>query len=322
MPIKIRESAIKIWSSQNQRQFGIDKPLKVEISSAAEETFLAMLELGVANGQFEVAADLAGLKIESAENLHAKLGFLTEDFKTPLARPELGNLPQPHGKYFQNRQQSVVLIPNLGRLGKLLIHALAHAGVGKIIVSDSTLVSETDCGRLGYSLNQIGQSKLSIIKSEIANTPTVVKLDNRMRWEDYVEVDIAVVETSGAFQPSDYQRWLSLSRKHIGVCFSDMHVLITAVIDEYQACLGCRELNKWDEDPQRKFVCAQIAGISGVKDSLSILFAASIVAQRIIKNLDTGVQEKDLQFWPSGGFLELVENINPGCGCQQAPGEI
>ncbi len=322
MPIKIRDSAIKIWSSQNQRQFGIDKPLKVEISSAAEETFLAMLELGVAKGQFEVAADLAGLAIESAENLHARLGYLTEDFITPLARSELGNLPQPHSKYYRNRQQSVILIPNLGRLGKLLVHALAHAGVGKIIVSDSTLVSEADCGRLGYSPNQIGQSKLSIIKSEIANTPTVVKLDNRMRWADYVEVDIAVVETSGAFQPSDYQRWLSLSRKHIGVCFSDMHVLVTAIIDEHQACLGCRELNKWDEDPRRKFVCAQIAGISGVKDSLSILFAASMVAQRIINKLDTGVQEKDLQFWPSGGFVELVEHINPGCGCQQAPGEI
>lgn len=283
---------------------------------------MAMLELGIANGQFEMAADLAGLSVESAKQLHAKIENLTEELTIPLARSELDNLPKPHSLFYQKRQSSVVLVPKIDRFGKLLIHALAHAGIGKIIVSDNTLVSETDCGRLGYIRSQIGASKLSIAKSEIANAPTVLKLDNRMRWADYASVDIAVVETSGAFQPTDYQRWLSLSKNHIGVCFSDKHVLITSTIGENLACLGCRELNKWDIDPARMLVCAQIAGINGVKDSLSILFAASITAQRILAHLDGQSPAKDVQFWPNGGIVELSETVNPGCGCQQAPGEI
>lgn len=322
MAIRIRDSVIKTWSSQTQRQFGIDRPLRHEINSSAEETFLAMLELGIADGQLETAAKLAGLPVEQAKKLLSELAEITEDFTPPLARSELSNLPSPQKSYFQNRQQAVVFVPTLDRLGKLLVHALAHAGIGKIIVGDSTLISDADCGRLGYQRAQIGTSKLSVVKSEVANAPSSLKLDNRMSWADYAEVDIAVVSASGAFQPTDYQRWLSLSKKHIGICFSDKHVLVTSVIREGFACLGCRELNKWQADAGRKLVCNQIAGIKGLKSSIALMFAASITAQRIINEIDGGRDDSDIEFWFDGSIESVAEKISPDCGCQQAPGEI
>lgn len=322
MAIRIRDSVIKTWSSQTQRQFGIDKPLRLDINSSAEETFLAMLELGIADGQLETASKLAGLPIGVAKKLLSKLTEITEDFTPPLARSELSNLPSPQKKHFQNRQRAVVFIPALDRFGKLLVHALAHAGIGKIIVGDSTLIADSDCGRLGYQRTQIGTSKLSVIRSEIANAPSSLKLDNRMSWADYAEVDIAVVSSSGAFQPTDYQRWLSLTKKHLGICFSDRHVLVTSIIKEGFACLGCRELNKWEEDEARKLVCNQIAGINGLKSSLAIMFSASIAAQRIINEIDGGKDNSEIEFWFDGEIRTVSEKINSGCGCQQAPGEI
>lgn len=281
-----------------------------------------MLELGIADGQLETASKLAGLPIELAKKLLSELQEITEDFTPPLARSELSNLPSPQKKHFQNRQRAVVFIPALDRFGKLLVHALAHAGIGKIIVGDSTLITDSDCGRLGYQPTQIGTSKLSVIRSEIANAPCTLKLDNRMSWADYAEVDIAVVSASGAFRPTDYQRWLSLSKKQIGICFSDRHVLVTSIIKEGLACLGCRELNKWQADEARKLVCNQIAGINGLKNSLAIMFSASIAAQRIINEIDGGKDNADIEFWFDGEIETTSENINPGCGCQQAPGEI
>lgn len=281
-----------------------------------------MLELGIANNQLETAAELAGLSLEAAKNLLNELSDLTEDFDVPLARSELQNLPIPQKFHFQIRQQSVVFIPSLDRFGKLLAHALAHSGIGKLIIGDNTLVTEADCGRLGFLREQIGKSKLSAIKSELANAPCEIKLDNRMSGVDYSEVDIAVVEATGAFQPADYQRWLSLTRNQVGVCFSDKHVLVTSVVRENEACLGCRELNKWDKDPSRKMVCSQIAGIAGVKNSSSVMFAASFTAQRIVNEIDGGKATDDIQFWQTGSVVSVIEEINPGCGCQQAPGEI
>lgn len=322
MALRIRESIVKTWSSQTERQFGIDNPLRIKIESAAEETFLAMLELGIADGQLQTAAKLAGLELESAERILEQLRQIIEDFAPPLATSELQNLSFPIRESFRRRQQAVVLVPELDRLGKLLIHSLAHSGIGKIIVSDGTLINESDCGRLGYPRELIGNSKLSVIKSELANAPSKVKLDNRMGWADYTEVDIAVVPANGVFRPIDYQRWLSLGTTHIGICFSDKHVLVTGVIDEGSACLGCRELNKWDKDQSQKMIGSQIAGISGMRDSASVLFAASLTTQRIIQRIELGNHGTDTKFFFDGETKSLSEVTNPACGCQQSLGEI
>ncbi len=322
MAIRIRESSIKAWSSQSQRQFGIDLPLKLEITSAAEETFLAMLELGIADGQLETAAKLAGLKIEAAQALLAKLAPITEDFKPPIATAEARKLPSNQRKHFSRRQASTVFVPKLDRFGKLLVHSLAHSGVGQIITNDSSLVSQLDCGRLGYSIDEIGETKISVLRAEIANAPSHLKLDNRMKWLDYSAVDIAVVETSGAFQPSDYQRWLSLGRNHLGVCFSDSHVLVTGIVRENLPCLGCRELNKWESDESRKILGAQIAGITGLKDSSSILFATAVSGQKIVNWIDSQVSDQDVEYWSDGNLRSKTERINPQCFCQQGPSEI
>ena len=322
MAIRIRESSIKAWSSQSQRQFGIDSPLRLEIRSAAEETFLAMLELGIADGQLETAAKLAGLKIETAQALLAQLAPITEDYRPPIATTEARKLPPNQKEHFRIRQSSTVFIPKLGRLGRLLVHSLAHSGIGQIITNDGSLVTQQDCGRLGYSLDAIGETKISILRAEIANAPCNLKLDNRMKWLDYSKVDVAVVEVSGAFQPSDYQRWLSLGRDHVGICFSDNHVLVTAVVQEHLACLGCRELNKWKRDDSRRILGPQIAGISGLKDSSSILFAAAVAGQKIVNRIDSVGSDEDFEFWSSGGVGSSAEKINLDCVCQQGPEEI
>ena len=322
MAIRIRESSIKVWSSQSQRQFGIDSPIKLEVSSAAEETFLAMLELGIADGQLETAAKLAGLKIDAAQALLAKLAPITEDFTPPIATAEARKLPSNQRQHFSRRQASTVFVPKLDRFGKLLVHSLAHSGVGQIITNDSSLVSHLDCGRLGYSIDEIGDTKISVLRAEIANAPSHLKLDNRMKWLDYSSVDIAVVETSGAFQPADYQRWLSLGRDHLGVCFSDSHVLVTGIVRENLPCLGCRELNKWEFDESRKILGAQIAGIAGLKDSSSILFATAIVGQKIVNWIDSQGPDQDVEYWSDGNLRSKTEKINPQCFCQQGPSEI
>jgi hypothetical protein len=216
----------------------------------------------------------------------------------------------------------VVFVQHLDRFGRLLVHSLAHAGIGKIIVGDSQLVGKTDCGRLGYSINQLNKSKLAAIRSETANAPCEIKLDNRMNWQDYSVVDVAVVSVSGAFLPTDYQRWLSLSKPHIGVCFSDKRVLISSVIDESSACLGCRELNKWERDQTQRMVSGQIAGVGGMQDTVSLLFASSIASQRILALVDGAESLEDIHFWADGRMDTVRESINSSCGCQQAPGEI
>ena len=322
MAIRIRESITKVWASQTERQFGIDKPVRIQVLSPPEEIFLAMLELGIADGQLATAAKLAGLDIDRANEIVAELSEVLEDLSPPLAKAEAAHLPTPLRGSFEKRQKSVVYIPQLDRLGRLVTHALAHAGVGKIVVGDGAPVSESDCGRLGYPRTQLGLSKLAVIRSETANSPSNIKLDNRMQWADYSEIDIALVVASGAFQPTDYQRWVSLGAKHIGVCFSDRHVLITSVIRENDSCLGCRELNRWARDESRKLICGQVAGASGVKDSLSILFAASVAAQRVIRSIDFDETSSDLQFWSDGKIISVSEQANPSCGCQQALGEI
>lgn len=322
MAIRIRDSVIKVWSSQTERQYGIDKPIKFTINSAAEETFLAMMELGIAEGQLELAAELAGLAAERAWEIVEKLSEIIEDFSPKIARAELHSLPSPQRFHYEQRQKSVVYIQQLDRFGRLLVHSLAHAGIGKIIVGDSQLISESDCGRLGYSIAHLNKSKLGAIRSETANAPCEIKLDNRMSWEDYSMVDVAAVSASGAFQPTDYQRWLSLSTPHLGVCFSDKRALITSMIDERSACLGCRELNKWEKDETQRMVCGQIAGVGGMQDSISVLFAASLASQRILSFVDSAQVSDDVHFWSDGQIDVFRESVNLSCGCQQASGEI
>lgn len=322
MAIRIRESIIRVWSSQTERQFGIDRPIKFAIRSPAEETFLAMLELGIAEGQLELAAELAGLTAQQGWEIVEALSEIIEDYSPKIATAEMHNLPSPQRFHFEQRQATVVYIQNLDRFGRLLVHALAHAGIGKIIVGDSQLISESDCGRLGYPLAQLNKSKLSAIRSETANAPSEIKLDNRMNWQNYEVVDLAVVSASGTFQPTDYQRWLSLSKTHIGICFSDKRVLISSVIEEGSACLGCRELNKWERDQSQRMICGQIAGISGMQDSVSLLFAASIASQRILNFVDGAGARGDMHFWSDGEIETIQESVNPSCGCQQTPGEI
>lgn len=322
MAIRIRESIAKIWSSQNQRQYGIDNPLRVDLSSPAEETFLAMLELGIANGQMETAAKLAGLGLDSAELLIEKLSDVLDDYAPNIAKPELHSLRGPLLESFWRRQRTVVYIPKIDRLGRLLIHSLANSGVGKIIVGDSTMISEQDCGRLGFQKDQIGNSRLSILKSEIANAPCGLKLDNRMGGDDYSQVDIAMVIADGAFQPADYQLWSSLKTRHVGICFSDTQVLITGVVSQKSACLGCRELHIWDRDPARRMICGQIAGMPNLRDSNSILFAASLASQRILKEIDFGTNLPDVSFSIDSEIESFSPGINPACNCQLLPAEI
>ena len=322
MAIRIRESVIKVWSSQAERQYGIDKPIKFAIRSPAEETFLAMLELGIAEGQLELAAELAGLTATQGWEIVEKLAEIIEDYSPKIAKAEMHNLPSPQRFHFEQRQKSVVYIQQLDRFGRLLVHSLAHAGIGKIIVGDSQLISESDCGRLGFPLAQLNKSKLSAIRSETANAPSEIKLDNRMNWQDYEVVDLAVVSASGTFQPTDYQRWLSLSKPHIGICFSDKRVLISSVIKEGSACLGCRELNKWTKDETQRMICGQIAGVGGMQNSVSIMFAASIASQRILTFIDGGEARSDMHFWSDGEIEGVQESVNTSCGCQQTPGEI
>ena len=322
MAIRIRQSLIKSWSGPSERQFGIDQPTRLRLDSQQHETFLAMLELGVADNQINAAAKLAGLRPEQAMSMISELGHLLEDSKPNLAAPEIENLPSPHSRSFRTRQSAMVYLPKLDRLGRLVLQTLAHSGIGLIVVGDNTLVTESDCGRLGYGIDQLGKPKLGILRSEVENTPAKIKLDNRMNWSDYADIDIALVSSSGVFQPTDYQRWQSLGVSHIGVCFSDLHVSISAPVTSKSACLSCRELNHWRTDPGRQLVASQIAGSSGLRDSVSILFASSLASQKILKAVD-GIQDKqDLKLLNNGEIEFVTAGTNPECGCQRLREEI
>jgi len=320
--IRIRQSLIKSWSSPSERQFGIDRPTRLRLDTQQEETFLAMLELGVADNQINAAAKLAGLMPEQAMSMISKLGHLLEDSKPNLAASEIESLPTPHSRSFRTRQSSMVYLPKLDRLGRLVLHTLAHSGIGLIVVGDNTLVTESDCGRLGFGLEKLGKPKLGILRSEVENTPARIKLDNRMNWSDYADIDIALVASSGTFQPTDYQRWQSLGVSHIGVCFSDEHVSISAPVTSKSACLSCRELNQWRTDQGRKLVATQIAGSLGLRDSISLLFAASQASQKILRAIDGNRDTRDIKLFNDGQIEFVIARPNSECGCQRLREEI
>ena len=322
MAIRIRQSVIKSWSNPSERQFGIDSPTRLKLSSQQEETFLAMLELGVADNQMNAAAKLAGLKPEQALKMISKLSHLLEDSKPTLATAELERLPTPHSRSFRARQSAVVYIPKLDRIGRLILHTLGHSGIGTVVVGDNTLVTDSDCGRLGYGLEQLGKPKLGILREELKNAPLKIKLDNRMNWVDYADIDLALVVSSGVFQPTDYQRWQSLGVDHVGVCFSDKHVLISSLVYAETPCLSCRELNQWLADPGRRLVASQVAGHSGLRDSVSILFAASLASQKILAAIDGYSTGNDVKLHVDGAIEFEAAVINAKCGCQQLQQEI
>ena len=87
-------------------------------------------------------------------------------------------LSERHGEKTQKSFESAtVAICGLGGLGSNIAFALAHAGVGKLILIDFDSIDITNLHRQQYKANQIGMSKTEALKDNLLEISPYVTIE-------------------------------------------------------------------------------------------------------------------------------------------------
>lgn len=320
MPIRIKPQLEKTWASTSIRRYGVDNPLELAGLTEPEHALLQALEIGFASDQLAAVASLCGVSLEDSNKLLNRLQPVLSSVAkaSNVTLSKALRIRQPNDEILQNRATATIYVPQLDRLGRLVVLGLAESGIGRVICGDNSLVKQADCAAAGYPETAIGTQRLTQLRAELPKGFRL-GLDYRLQYLDYQVVDAALVVSDLVHDPASYQRWLGLDIDHLAICFSDDSVTITAaIIAGITPCLSCRSIESSAEDSYFATVAPQyLHSKNDYRDYSATLMSAAIAIERLLELVDGQASSTlDLKFdYRNSSFIQQQPKFS-NCGCR------
>lgn len=283
-----------LWRTTSELQFGSGTDaVKIANVTAAQERLLGLLARGIADDYFDEVAHAV-----AAENASE----LLERIKPVLLR-DASHPTQLSAEFIEKRFAEICRAQAIhSREGSVI---LARRQTQTVYVQASTA-----------ALQPIIESlELSAIGNVLCKLP-----------DEGQRVDFAVLLANNAVAPSDYSRLMSRGIAHISVVFDSEGVLVSPIIESSKTpCLSCFHENQFLTDESWPAIASQLLFSSQkFDDSVSSLFAAAIVCQRVLQFCDQLADFEPAEpnrtgyklSMSSGQISEVQWSFNESCACR------
>jgi len=304
---RINKAQPAIWRDPNTIQIGLgQKSVAITDLTLAQQQIVEALYSGLVDGQQEVIDETFNTSIGTTSSLIDKLspvmelegstsntyGAWQELAFAELARAALDYEVNPE-MVMAERWQRVVHIDQIDKAGALLTKALLASGVGKVVTHDDGRVIKTDLGELGFSQDELGQSRFESLSQDLLKHSLPKSVSSRfidLNYKPSKELVVSFAITVGhlATRPSTYLRWLNRDVPHLNINFDMYEAQISPIVfPGITPCLNCFAEHKVDEDPAWPAIASQLIEQPRTRDDSSSLLAAIGLALRtILRQLD------------------------------------
>lgn len=299
MAVRINPAKILLWRNTTDVQLGITDPVVLENVTAAQERLLSLLERGVAdeavsNQDSDLIARLAPALLGNTKIVKPSLSgdFVRGAFAELIRASFATNLDGI--AVLEHRSKMTIQLDSLGLGGVLLTLGLAAAGVGRILTSDRSQVTEHDLGPLGYPNEALGQTRIKALCEILQARPgqTLVQ-DFESQTPAKRRVQMTIVTGQNALMPSTYRELVKTKSPHLAVLFGSEWVSVSPKLAG-RPCLGCLDRHSTDANPLWPTLASQLIGrVDYLEDARSALFAASMAIGEILRAIDTPLEEAE-----------------------------
>lgn len=218
------------------------------------------------------------------------------------------------------RQRSTVEIQGLGRTGALLARALAHAGVGRLIISDDGPIAREDTAPGGYSPRHVSESREGILRAILERDHPEVSVATASA----AAPDLTILIERYVANPIRYQGLMRQDIPHLSILMSDDHATVgPVVIPGKSPCLQCLDLHRLDHDPAWPMLATQLMNIQlsepQPEESLLAGLTAYLAAGQVLSVLAAGTPKavgSTMEF-RVGSYMPALRKwtMHPDCGC-------
>lgn len=296
MPIQINPSKIPIWTNSDELRLGLmagDQVLK-DLSNS-QERLIDLLFKGVAADQLQLVGSSVGLTdietTELVERLRPSLikGNIAGDSTLDVRFAEIIRIgfqtDQAPGEVLANRAEWIIQIPVLDRTGLTLVRVLAEVGFKNFVTEDYSMISDEDCGELGFPRHNLGRARIDGVRELTkSNKDITIVYSNKTRKKLQ---QLKVLSASHQLLPSTYR---DVKTQHLAIEYRLDSVFVSSVISPSQTpCLGCRDL--WQQEQNSQWVVQGIqltARRDQLDDGPNLLIAGAIAARNICNFIDDG----------------------------------
>jgi bacteriocin biosynthesis cyclodehydratase domain-containing protein len=232
------------------------------------------------------------------------------------------------------RRRRTVRICGSGRTGALLAATLACAGIGRVVVEDTTPTSPTDLipggaipADLGLTRSQAAQHAVDrALGHEMAND----QKESRMSSELPLAADLVVLLDRSAADAMHADRLLAADIAHLSVVIRETSILVGPLVRPGASpCLRCLDLHRAERDPRWPLLLAQLLSDrqrrrAPAEETVLAQSAAALTAMQVLGHLDRltipvtvgATLEVEL---PDGLISRRPWPVHPSCGCHCLP---
>lgn len=185
------------------------------------------------------------------------------------------------------RARARVRVSGLDRVGAVVAHTLAAAGLGSLELDDATPVGPQDVGFGGVSERDLGDPReVAVARAARADRPHLRTLAAADRAPDLV-----VLVDRGVADPVRHTPLRDAGAAHLSVVVREASVLVgPLVVPGRTACLTCLELHRADADPAWPMVAAQLVAdrtVAGlVPETTLAAVSGALAAAQVLAYLD------------------------------------
>jgi len=205
--------------------------------------------------------------------------------------PALGAVHAGDGlDVLERRARRSVLVSGTGRTGAAVVHALAAAGVGTLLLQDARPVLGTDVGIGGLVLADVGQRRDEAVAAHVAasSPATVVRTGAAATAR---EPDLVVLVTHRAADVARATRLVGNGTDHLAVVLEEAGAVVgPLVVPGRGPCLRCVDLHRRDDDSRWPTMAVQLRqryeGAAAPEETVTATVAAALAAGQALAHLD------------------------------------
>lgn len=318
------------WRAPGSSQIGLDPrcALLLDGLSGGEQRLLERLpecadleevraharDLGVPERQVKALLDrlqTAGYVLEGeAPSVHPSL--VTDPDQGYWHRAAMAGHARP-----SDRSDAVVAVHGLDPLGLRLACALAHAGVGAVLLHDERRVRHDDVGGGLYRAGDVGRVRQDSATAVLRGIDPKV----RTRRGPGIDADVVVLVRAGVADPVDYRDLMRRDVCHLPVLARELDVMIGPLVRPGEGvCLRCLDLHRCDRDPRWPAVATQAATRAAPAAETSLAWVGAALAAHqllaLVDGRDTAMADTSLEVsaWDPVP-VQRRWRVHPQCGC-------
>ena len=328
--MRLRPGSHVLWRRAGTSQVHADPELAVVLDGLSVEEQRLLEGLGRETSESAVLARGRELGIRAARvrELLARLeacGALERDRDPAVGHHGLGAELDHWSRVAQRdardvltrRQEAVVAVLGLDRLGLLLASGLAAAGVGTLLTEDRARVRREDVGLGGYTLRDVGEQRGDRARGVLRLTYPHVRTSAPARTRP----DLVALVDHGVSDPVRLRPLVREDVPHLLVVVREVDVLVGPLVTPGGGpCGRCVELHRTDADDRWPALATQLLGAParGV-EATSALLAAGTAVGEVLAHLDgrpVATSGTSLAVDPRRPVPRTRQwPVHPACGC-------